>query len=139
MNIEFFSSTMNDDRIYFRIIMLTLISNNFHWWIEELKDLSLKIKIEKYINSYNQTAKSREEVLCEISHYDIRASAFTFSAVLTILLQIKLISLRKLCNLVSRDVFMNCRLSNKKIIEQMWKNTNEKKSKSSKWFKECSR
>jgi hypothetical protein len=38
---------------------------------------------------------------------------------LTILLQIKLINLRKLHNLVSQNIFMNCRLSNKKIIEQM--------------------
>ncbi len=81
MNIEFFSSTMNDDRISFKIIMLILISNNFHLWIEKLKDLALKIKIWEYINSYNQIAESREEILLEIFQYDIRASAFTFSAV----------------------------------------------------------
>jgi hypothetical protein len=72
---------MNDDRISFKIIMLILISNNFHLWIEELKDLTLKIKIWKYINSYNQTAKSREEILFEISHYDIKTSTFTFSII----------------------------------------------------------
>ncbi len=81
MNIEFFSSTMNDDRILFKIIMLIFISNNFHLWIEKLKDLALKIKIWKYINSYNQTAESRKEILFEIFHYDIRACAFKFSAV----------------------------------------------------------
>jgi hypothetical protein len=64
---------MNDDRISFRIIMLTLISNNFHLWIEELKDLTLKIKIWEYINSYNQIQESREEVLLEISHFVIRS------------------------------------------------------------------
>ncbi len=79
MNIEFFSSTINDDRISFKITMLILISNNFHLWIEELKDLTLKIKIWEYINSYNQIQKSREEVLFEISHFVIR-SAFTISA-----------------------------------------------------------
>jgi hypothetical protein len=47
---------------------------------------------------------------------------------LTILIQIKLINLRKILhNLVSQNIFMNCRLSNKKIIEQMGKNTREKK------------
>jgi hypothetical protein len=72
---------MNDDRIFFKIIMLIFISNNFHLWIEELKDLALKIKIEKYINSYNQVAKSREKVLFEISYFDIRTSAFAFSTI----------------------------------------------------------
>ncbi len=80
MNIEFFSLTMNDDRISFKIIMLILISNNFHLWIEELKDLALKIKIWEYINSYNQIQESREEVLFEISHFVIRF-AFVSAAV----------------------------------------------------------
>jgi hypothetical protein len=70
---------MNDDRIFFKIIMLILNSNNFHLWIEELKDLALKIKIWKYINSYNQTAESREEILFEISHYAVKASVFASS------------------------------------------------------------
>jgi hypothetical protein len=52
--------------------MLIFNSNNFHFWIEEFKDLALKIKIWKYINSYNQIAKSREEVLLEIFHFDIK-------------------------------------------------------------------
>ncbi len=78
MNIEFFSSTMNDDRISFKIIMLILISNNFHLWIEELKDLALKIKIWEYINSYNQIQESRKEVLFEIFDFVIR-SALTIS------------------------------------------------------------
>jgi hypothetical protein len=70
---------MNDDKISFRIIMLILISNNFHLWIEELKDLTLKIKIWEYINSYNQIQESRKEVLLEIFHFVIK-SAFTISA-----------------------------------------------------------
>ncbi len=73
MNIEFFSLTMNDDKISFRITMLTLILNNFHLWIEELKDLALKIKIWEYINSYNQIQESRKEVLLEISHFVIKS------------------------------------------------------------------
>jgi hypothetical protein len=138
LNIEFFSSTMNDDRIFFKIIMLIFISNNFHLWIEELKDLTLKIKIWEYINSYNQIQKSREEVLFEISHFVIR-SAFTISAAADDLITNQLINLRKLHNLVSRNMFMNCWLSNKKIIEQVWKSTNGKKNKSSKSLKKCSR
>jgi hypothetical protein len=61
--------------------MLTFISNNFHLWIEEFKDLILKIKIWKYINSYNQIAKSRKEVLFKISHFVVKAFAFAFSTV----------------------------------------------------------
>ncbi len=71
MNIEFFSSTMNDDRISFRIIMLTFISNNFHLWIEELKDLALKIKVWQYINSNDNMKKSRE-ILLEIDHFSVK-------------------------------------------------------------------
>jgi hypothetical protein len=70
---------MNDDRIFFKIIMLIFNSNNFHLWIEELKDLISKIKIWEYINSYNQTAESRKEILFEISHYAVKASAFASS------------------------------------------------------------
>jgi hypothetical protein len=80
LNIEFFSSTMNDDRIFFRIIMLIFNSNNFHLWIEELKDLALKIKIWKYINSYDKTEESREEVLSEISHFFVKQSDLASSA-----------------------------------------------------------
>jgi predicted Fe-Mo cluster-binding NifX family protein len=79
LNIEFFSSTMNDDRIFFRIIMLILNSNNFHLWIEELKDLTLKIKIWKYINSYDKIEKSRKEVLSEIFHFLVKQSNFASS------------------------------------------------------------
>jgi hypothetical protein len=71
---------MNDDKIFFKIIMLIFNFNNFHFWIEEFKDLTLKIKIWKYINSYNQIAESREEILLEISHFVVKASAFAFSA-----------------------------------------------------------
>ncbi len=41
----------------------------------------MKIKIWEYINSYNQTAKSREEILFEISHYAVKASAFASSTI----------------------------------------------------------
>ncbi len=77
---EFFSSTMNDDRIFFKIIMLIFNSNNFHLWIEELKDLILKIKIWEYIDSYDKIEESREEVLSEISHFFVKQSDFTSSA-----------------------------------------------------------
>jgi hypothetical protein len=80
LNIQFFSSTMNDDRIFFRIIMLTLNSNNFHLWIEELKDLALKIKIWKYINSYDKIEESRKKILSEISHFFVKQSDFASSA-----------------------------------------------------------
>jgi hypothetical protein len=70
---------MNDDKIFFRIIMLILNSNNFHLWIEELKDLILKIKIWEYINSYDKIEKSRKKVLSEISHFFVKQSNFTSS------------------------------------------------------------
>jgi hypothetical protein len=81
LNIEFYFSTMNDDRIFFRIIMLILNSNNFHLWIEELKDLILKIKIWEYINSYDKIEESRKEVLSKISHFFVKQSDFASSAV----------------------------------------------------------
>ncbi len=71
---RFFSLTMNDDKIFFKIIILIFNSNNFHLWIEELKDLTLKIKIWKYINSYDKTEESRKEVLSEISHFVVKQS-----------------------------------------------------------------
>ncbi len=72
--LKFFSSTMNDDRIFFKIIMLTFNSNNFHLWIEKLKDLTLKIKIWKYINSYNKIEESRKEILSKIFHFVVKQS-----------------------------------------------------------------
>ncbi len=77
MNLEFFFS-MNDV-FFFKSIMLILISNNFHLWIEELKDLSLKIKIWEYINSYDKIEKSRKEILSEIDHFVVKQSDFTSS------------------------------------------------------------
>ncbi len=79
MNLEFFSSTMNDDKIFFKSTMLILISNNFHLWIKELKDLALKIKIWKYINSYDKIEESREKILSEIDHFVVKQSDFTSS------------------------------------------------------------
>jgi hypothetical protein len=90
LNIEFFSSTMNDDKIFFKIIMLIFNSNNFHLWIEEFKDLILKTKIWKYINSYNQIAKSRKEILFEIFHYVVKAFAFASSTVADDLITIQI-------------------------------------------------
>ncbi len=72
MNIEFFSSTMNDDRIFFRIIMLIFISNNFHFWIEEFKDLALKIKVWQYINSNDNMKKFKKRILFEIDHFSVK-------------------------------------------------------------------
>jgi hypothetical protein len=71
---------MNDDRIFFKIIMLIFNSNNFYLWIEELKDLALTIKIWEYINSYDKIEESRKEVLSEISHFVIKQSDFASSA-----------------------------------------------------------
>jgi hypothetical protein len=71
---------MNDDKIFFRIIILILNSNNFHLWIEELKDLTLKIKIWECINSYDKTEESRDEVLSKISHFFVKQSDFASSA-----------------------------------------------------------
>ncbi len=75
MNIEFFSSIMNDDKIFFKIIMLIYISNNFHFWIEEFKDLALKIKVWQYINSNDNIKKSKKKILFEIDHFLIKNSS----------------------------------------------------------------
>ncbi len=72
MNIEFFSSTMNDDRISFKIIMLIFISNNFHLWIEKFKNLTLKIKVWQYINSNDNMKKFKKKILLEIDHFSIK-------------------------------------------------------------------
>ncbi len=77
LNLDFFSSTINDDKIFFKSIMLIFISNNFHLWIEELKDLSLTIKIWKYINFYDKIEKSRKKILSEIDHFVVKQSDFT--------------------------------------------------------------
>jgi hypothetical protein len=55
--------------------MLILISNNFHLWIEELKDLALKIKVWQYINSNDSMKKSRKEILLEIDHFSVKNSS----------------------------------------------------------------
>ncbi len=75
MNIEFFSSTMNDDRIFFKIIMLIFISNNFHLWIEEFKNLALKIKMWQYIYSNDSMKKIKKKILFEIDHFSIKNSS----------------------------------------------------------------
>ncbi len=75
MNIEFFSSTMNDDRIFFKIIMLIFISNNFHLWIEKFKNLTLKIKVWQYINSNENMKKSKKKILFEIDHFSVKNSS----------------------------------------------------------------
>jgi hypothetical protein len=63
---------MNDDRFFFKIIMLIFISNNFHFWIEEFKDLALKIKVWQYINSNDNMKKSKKRILFEIDHFSIK-------------------------------------------------------------------
>ncbi len=68
-----------NNKIFFKIIMLTFISNNFHLWIEELKDLALKIKIWEYINSYDKIEESRKEILFEIFHFVVKV--FTSSTI----------------------------------------------------------
>ncbi len=77
MNLEFFFS-MNDV-FFFKSTMLILISNNFHLWIEKLKDLALKIKIWKYINSYDKIEKSRKKILSKIDHFIVKQSDLTSS------------------------------------------------------------
>jgi hypothetical protein len=72
---------MNDVKIFFKNIMLILISNNFHLWIEKLKDLTLKIKIWKYINSYDKIEESRKKILSEISHFVVKQSDLTSSTI----------------------------------------------------------
>jgi type IV secretory pathway VirB9-like protein len=92
-----------------------------------------------YINSYNQTAESREEVLFEISHYDIRASAFTFSAAVDDFItdqadqsaQASQFRLARYFHELSTEQQENYRANVKKY--------KRKKSKSSKSLRECSR
>ncbi len=66
---------MNDDRIFFKIIMLIFISNNFYFWIEKFKDLVLKIKVWQYINSNDSMKKLKKEILFEIDHFSIKNSS----------------------------------------------------------------
>jgi hypothetical protein len=61
--------------------MLIFNSNNFHLWIEELKDLILKIKIWEYINSYDKIEESRKKILSEISHFFVKQFDFASSTV----------------------------------------------------------
>jgi hypothetical protein len=63
---------MNDDKISFKIIMLIFISNNFHLWIEKLKDFILKIKVWQYINSNENMKKSKKRIFLEIDHFSIK-------------------------------------------------------------------
>ncbi len=60
--------------------MLILISNNFHLWIEELKDLALKIKVWEYIDPYDKTEEPREGILPEVDHFAVKQSDPTPSA-----------------------------------------------------------
>jgi hypothetical protein len=66
---------MNDDRIFFKITMLIFISNNFYLWIEELKDLALKIKVWQYINSNENMKKFKKKILFEIDHFSVKNSS----------------------------------------------------------------
>ncbi len=66
---------MNDDRIFVKITMLIFISNNFHSWIEEFKDLILKIQMWQYIGLNDTMKKFREKILFEIDHFSIKNSS----------------------------------------------------------------
>jgi hypothetical protein len=66
---------MNDDRIFFKIIMLIFISNNFHFWIEKFKNLTLKIKMWQYINSNDNMKKFKENFFLEIDHFSVKNSS----------------------------------------------------------------
>jgi hypothetical protein len=83
LNLEFFS-LINDDKIFFKSIMLILISNNFYLWIEELKDLALKIKIWEYIDSYDKIEESRKKILLKISHFVVKQSDLTSSTAIDV-------------------------------------------------------
>jgi hypothetical protein len=72
---------MNDDKIFFKNIILIFISNNFHLWIKKLKNLTLKIKIWKYINSYDKIEKSRKFYFSKINYFIVKQSDFTSSTV----------------------------------------------------------
>ncbi len=81
LNFEFFFLIINDDKIFFKNIMSIFVSNNFHLWIEELKDLILKIKIWKYINSYDKIEKFRKEIFSETDHFVVKQFDFTLSTI----------------------------------------------------------
>ncbi len=138
MNIEFFSSTMNDDKIFFRIIILIFNSNNFHLWIEELKDLALKIKIWEYINSYDKIEESRKEVLSEISHFVVKQSDFASSATVDDLITDQVNqSAQDLTQSRFAKYFHELSTQQQENYRAMWKNTNEKRSKSRKSLRKC--
>jgi hypothetical protein len=139
LNIEFFSSTMNDDKIFFKIIMLIFNSNNFHFWIEEFKDLALKIKIWEYINSYNQIAESLKKILFEISHFDIKTFILAFSAVVDDLITNQTDQFAQVSQSRSTKYFHELSIYQQKNYRTNVKKYKWKRSKSSKSFKECSK
>jgi hypothetical protein len=98
----------------------------------------MKIKIWEYINSYNQIAESRKEILLEISHYVVKASAFASSTIVDdfIIDQINQFAqnftqsrFAKYFHELSTQQQENYRANVKKY--------KQKKNKSSKSFKEC--
>jgi hypothetical protein len=56
--------------------MLILVSNNFHFWIKELKDIALKIKIWKYINSNEIIKKSKKDIYSDVFSFDVSNIAY---------------------------------------------------------------
>jgi hypothetical protein len=52
--------------------MLIFTSNNFHLWSEEFQDLAIKIKVWKYIDSYDKIEESEKEILFEIFHFVVK-------------------------------------------------------------------
>jgi hypothetical protein len=139
LNIEFFFSTMNDDKIFFTIIMLIFNSNNFHFWIEEVKNLTLKIKIWKYINSYNQIAKSRKEILFEIFHYVVKAFAFTSSTVVDDLIINQINQFAQTSQSRFAKYFHELSTQQQENYRTNVKKYKRKKSKSSKSLRKCLR
>jgi hypothetical protein len=78
---------MNEERTFIKITKLILTSNNFHLWIEKLKNIAFKIKFWEYINSTEIHKKSREYDYLEISNFDVsNTSSSTISNVVTDLL-----------------------------------------------------
>ena len=62
--------------------MMILISQNFHTWIKELKDIAKKIKIWKFIDSNDQKLQSESIDFFEIFNFQI---SIVFQSLTTII------------------------------------------------------
>ncbi len=56
---------------FFKIIMLIFISNNFHFWIEKFKNLTLKIKVWQYIKSNDRLTSLIDTMTSLFEYIDI--------------------------------------------------------------------